>query len=64
MAERILKFPSNILQDHPVIQFSCKPYKTGDTNKDSKKSTVTNAQQSSTGKVGAGATDTFPDIDI
>lgn len=60
--KRIRKFPTNIPPDRPVIQFSCKPYKTGETGGETRNlgQTVANAQQTS----GAGAADTFEDIDI
>jgi len=62
MATRIRKFPTNIPPDRPVIQFSCKPYKTGETDGETRDlgQTVANAQQTSA----FGAAETFGDIDI
>ena len=62
MATRIRKFPTNIPPDRPVIQFSCKPYKTGETDGETRDlgETVYNAQKTSA----FGAADTFGDIDI
>ena len=61
---RIRKFPTNIPPDRPVIQFSCKPYKTGETGGETRNlgQTVSNAQQTSAG--GLLEADDVKDIDI
>ena len=66
MATRIRKLPTNIPPDRPVIQFSCKPYKTGETDGATRDlgQTVANAQQTSLGGAASSGKGFFEDIDI